>query len=88
MYYVHTHTHMHTHAHTHTHTLTLTGWIAAARLEEVTGHIQKARNVIMQGCEICSKNEDIWLEATRLQVCCSVRERGYFLLCFTCTYVR
>ena len=44
------------------------GWIAAARLEEVTGHIQKARNLIMNGTEACPKREDIWLEAVRLQV--------------------
>ena len=44
------------------------GWIAAARLEEVTGHMQKARNTIMKGCEVCPKNEDVWLEAARLQV--------------------
>ena len=44
------------------------GWIAAARLEEVTGHIQKARNLIMKGTEACPKNEDVWLEAVRLQV--------------------
>ncbi|XP_066910794.1 pre-mRNA-processing factor 6-like [Clytia hemisphaerica] len=43
------------------------GWIAAARLEEVTGHIQKARNFIMKGTEACPKNEDVWLEAVRLQ---------------------
>ncbi|CAI7993815.1 Pre-mRNA-processing factor 6 [Geodia barretti] len=43
------------------------GWIASARLEEVTGHIQKARNIVMQGCDACPKNEDVWLEATRLQ---------------------
>lgn len=43
------------------------GWIAAARLEEVTGRLQAARNIIMRGCEVCPKNEDIWLEATRLQ---------------------
>ena len=44
------------------------GWIAAARLEEVTGHIQKARNLIFKGTEACPKNEDVWLEAVRLQV--------------------
>jgi len=44
------------------------GWIAAARLEEVTGHIQKARNLIIKGTEACQKNEDVWLEAVRLQV--------------------
>ena len=45
------------------------GWIAAARLEEVTGRMQTARNIIMKGCDVCSKNEDVWLEAVRLQVC-------------------
>ena len=44
------------------------GWIAAARLEEVTGRMQTARNTIMRGCEVCPKNEDVWLEAVRLQV--------------------
>lgn len=43
------------------------GWIAAARLEEVTGRMQAARNTIMKGSEVCSKNEDVWLEAIRLQ---------------------
>jgi pre-mRNA-processing factor 6 len=41
-------------------------WIASARLEEVTGKLQAARNVIMKGCEECPKSEDIWLEAARL----------------------
>ena len=27
-------------------------WIASARLEEVTGKIQTARNLIMKGCEV------------------------------------
>jgi len=43
------------------------GWIAAARLEEVTGHLQKARNLIIRGTEACQKSEDVWLEAVRLQ---------------------
>ncbi|KAL9962298.1 hypothetical protein ACROYT_G031386 [Oculina patagonica] len=43
------------------------GWIAAARLEEVTGRMQAARNTIVKGTEVCSKNEDVWLEAIRLQ---------------------
>lgn len=43
------------------------GWIASARLEEVTGKLQNARNLIMKGCEECPKSEDIWLEAARLQ---------------------
>ncbi|XP_070533546.1 pre-mRNA-processing factor 6-like [Ptychodera flava] len=42
-------------------------WIASARLEEVTGKLQAARNIIMQGCEICPNSEDLWLEAARLQ---------------------
>ncbi|XP_031549489.1 pre-mRNA-processing factor 6-like [Actinia tenebrosa] len=43
------------------------GWIAAARLEEVTGRMQAARNIIIKGTDVCPKNEDIWLEAVRLQ---------------------
>jgi len=42
------------------------GWIAAARLEELSGKIVAARNKIAQGCEYCPKNEDVWLEAIRL----------------------
>jgi len=42
-------------------------WIASARLEEVTGKVQAARNLIMRGCEVCPKSEDVWLEAARLQ---------------------
>jgi len=45
-------------------------WIASARLEEVTGKLQAARNVIMKGCEECPKSEDVWLEAARLMVIC------------------
>ncbi|XP_041360586.1 LOW QUALITY PROTEIN: pre-mRNA-processing factor 6-like [Gigantopelta aegis] len=41
-------------------------WIASARLEEVTGKIQAARNLIMKGCEECPNSEDVWLEAARL----------------------
>ncbi|XP_033726483.1 pre-mRNA-processing factor 6-like [Pecten maximus] len=41
-------------------------WIASARLEEVTGKVQAARNLIMKGCEECPKSEDAWLEAARL----------------------
>lgn len=43
-------------------------WIASARLEEVTGKMQIARNLIMKGCEECPKSEDVWLEAARLMV--------------------
>ncbi|XP_037083059.1 pre-mRNA-processing factor 6-like [Pollicipes pollicipes] len=42
-------------------------WIASARLEEVTGKLQNARNLIMKGCEACPNAEDVWLEAARLQ---------------------
>ncbi|KAI1238545.1 hypothetical protein IHE44_0013279 [Lamprotornis superbus] len=42
-------------------------WIASARLEEVTGKLQVARNLIMKGTEMCRKSEDVWLEAARLQ---------------------
>ncbi|KAH7861766.1 hypothetical protein Vadar_030596 [Vaccinium darrowii] len=42
------------------------GWIAAARLEEVAGKIQAARQLITKGCEECPKNEDVWIEACRL----------------------
>ncbi|CAL8325486.1 unnamed protein product [Merluccius merluccius] len=42
-------------------------WIASARLEEVTGKLQVARNLIMKGTEMCHKSEDVWLEAARLQ---------------------
>lgn len=43
------------------------GWIAAARLEEVAGKLVQARKVIAQGCECCPTQEDVWLEAARLQ---------------------
>lgn len=42
-------------------------WIASARLEEVTGKAQAARNLIMKGCEQNPHSEDLWLEAARLQ---------------------
>merc|ERR1719357_2137423 len=42
-------------------------WIASARLEEGVGKVQAARNLIMKGCEVCPKSEDVWLEAARLQ---------------------
>ena len=42
-------------------------WIASARIEEAVGEMQKARNLITMGCEKCPRNEDVWLEAARLQ---------------------
>jgi len=44
------------------------GWIAAARLEEKAGKLQTARSIIAEGCEKVPNNEDVWLEAARLQV--------------------
>ena len=60
-----------------------TAWIASARLEEVTGKVQAARNLIMKGCEECPKSEDVWLEAARLMVsvCVCVRERECVCVC-------
>lgn len=43
------------------------GWIAAARLEEVAGKLVQARKIIAQGCDSCPTQEDVWLEAARLQ---------------------
>ncbi|KAJ3368954.1 hypothetical protein HDU91_000174 [Kappamyces sp. JEL0680] len=42
------------------------GWIAAARLEEVANKMAAARDIIGKGCEECPKDEDVWLEAARL----------------------
>ncbi|CAA7262736.1 unnamed protein product [Cyclocybe aegerita] len=42
------------------------GWIAAACLEEHAGKMVAARKIIKQGCEMCPKNEDVWIEAARL----------------------
>lgn len=42
------------------------GWIAAARFEELVGRTSQAREIIAKGCEMCPKNEDVWLEAIRL----------------------
>jgi pre-mRNA-processing factor 6 len=43
------------------------GWIAAARLEEVDGRLRSARFLIMKGLNQCRNNEDVWIEASRLQ---------------------
>jgi pre-mRNA-processing factor 6 len=42
------------------------GWIAAARVEEAAGKLVQARKLIVEGCETCPENEDVWLEAARL----------------------
>ena len=41
-------------------------WIASAGLEEITGKIQAARNLIMKGTESCPQSEEVWIEAIRL----------------------
>eukprot|EP00746_Dinoflagellata_sp_MGD_P159504 gnl/MRDRNA2_/MRDRNA2_86717_c0_seq1.p3 gnl/MRDRNA2_/MRDRNA2_86717_c0~~gnl/MRDRNA2_/MRDRNA2_86717_c0_seq1.p3 ORF type:complete len:408 (+),score=33.06 gnl/MRDRNA2_/MRDRNA2_86717_c0_seq1:4062-5285(+) len=52
---------------THTNSKHGPGWIAAARLEEVAGRLYSAKNLIMRGLNKCVNNEDVWLEAIRLQ---------------------
>lgn len=44
------------------------GWIAIARLEEAAGKMVAARSWIEKGYETCPDNEDVWLEAARLNV--------------------
>eukprot|EP00917_Polyrhabdina_sp_WS-2016_P010210 GHVP01022490.1.p1 GENE.GHVP01022490.1~~GHVP01022490.1.p1 ORF type:complete len:984 (+),score=204.14 GHVP01022490.1:15-2966(+) len=43
------------------------GWIASARLEELAGELSSAKELIAEGCHKCPKNEDVWLEAARLE---------------------
>jgi pre-mRNA-processing factor 6 len=43
------------------------GWIAAARIEELDGKIQEARKILAQACQNFLDSEDVWLEAARLQ---------------------
>ena len=71
------------------------GWIAAARLEEVTGKLQQARNIIVKACEVCPNNEDVWIEAARLQppemaksiIAKAVRHLYFFSLLIKCSTV-
>jgi len=42
------------------------GWIAAARVEELDGKIAEARSILAQACEQFLDAEDVWLEAARL----------------------
>jgi len=42
------------------------GWIAAARVEELDGKLNEARNIIAQAAQNIFDSEDIWLEAARL----------------------
>ena len=42
------------------------GWIAAARIEELDGKLTEARDILQKACDNFHDNEDIWLEAARL----------------------
>jgi pre-mRNA-processing factor 6 len=44
------------------------GWIAFARLEEAAGRVTAARKIINEGCEHCPTNQDVWLEAARINL--------------------
>lgn len=43
------------------------GWIAAARVEEFAGKTSEARQTMMRACLACPDQEDVWLEASRLE---------------------
>jgi pre-mRNA-processing factor 6 len=43
------------------------GWIGAARIEELEGKLDEARNIISQGVVQCEGSEDVWIEAIRLE---------------------
>ena len=49
------------------------GWVALARLEEAVRNLSEARRVARQGCEMCPEDEDVWLEAARLQTPANAR---------------
>ncbi len=51
------------------------GWVAAAWLENVAGKSVAARKIIAEGCEHCSKNEDVWIAASELNVSCPLLSR-------------
>jgi len=42
------------------------GWVAAARVEELDGKLNEARNILDEACIQFQTNEDVWLEAARL----------------------
>lgn len=44
----------------------VSGWIAAARIEELDGKLMEARNIICQAATVILDSEDIWLETARL----------------------
>ncbi len=56
-------------------------WIASARLEEVVGKLQVARNLILEGCDKNPNSEDLWLEAVRLHPPDTAKSIGLLLLC-------
>ncbi|ANZ77469.1 BA75_04793T0 [Komagataella pastoris] len=41
-------------------------WIASARLEEQSKNFFKAKELITQGCKMCPRDENVWLERIRL----------------------
>ncbi|EAR98979.1 Pre-mRNA splicing factor, putative (macronuclear) [Tetrahymena thermophila SB210] len=43
------------------------GWISVARVEELDGKIQEARNVLYQGLPHCETSDEIWVEIARLE---------------------
>ena len=54
------------------------GWVAAAWLENVAGKSVAARKIIAEGCEHCTKSEDVWIAASELNVCnFAPREQSY-----------
>ena len=44
-----------------------TGWLAAARLEEVVGNVTEAKGIIARGITNCPLSEDLWVNAIRLE---------------------
>lgn len=42
------------------------GWISSARIEELDGKVDSARQIIAQACDKFPLNEDVWVEAARL----------------------
>lgn len=43
------------------------GWVAAARVEELDGKLNEARSILDQACLQFPNNEDVWAEAARMQ---------------------
>ena len=42
------------------------GWVAAARVEELDGKLQEARSLLEQACTQFPTSEDVWAELARL----------------------